>query len=159
MSRLYLQKYVNNNKQSKAYGKTFGRLKATETLNLSDLCRHIQKHGSIFTPDVVKGVTEKFITCIQELLLEGNKVKLDGLGTFYLSVSTVGEQDPDDFTAQNVKKVRIKFLGDRSKESDYATVMLTRVASFRILGENTTDSGSGGSDGGTGTDTPEEDRP
>ena len=133
MTKLNIKKYLNKNKKSTAYNKTYARVAYLETLGTNDLCRHIQKHGSIFTSDVVKGVVEKFVNCFNELLLEGYKIKLDGLGTFYLSISTTGEADPDEFSVRNVKAVRIKFLGDKSKESEYTTQMLTQRASFRNL--------------------------
>ena len=136
MARLRLKTYKNNNSKNNAYGKTYGRLIHVDTLNTSDLCRHMMKHGTIYTPDVVKGVVERFVMCFEELLLEGNKIKLDGLGTFYLSVSTEGVDNEDQFTANNVKAIRIKFIGDQSKESEYATKMLTSKAKFRsVTGE------------------------
>ena len=134
MARLKIVTYKNNNSKTTAYGKTYGRLMHMDTLNTSDLCRHIMKHGTIFTPDVVKGVIERFVMCFEELLLEGNKIKLDGLGTFYLSINTEGVSDSDKFTANNVKAIRIKFIGDQSKESEYATKMLTSKAKFQSLG-------------------------
>ena len=133
MARLRLKTYKNNNSKNNAYGKTYGRLIHVDTLNTSDLCRHMMKHGTIYTPDVVKGVAERFVMCFEELLLEGNKIKLDGLGTFYLSVSTEGVDNEDQFTANNVKAIRIKFIGDQSKESEYATKMLTSKAKFRSV--------------------------
>ncbi len=78
MARLLLKTYKNNNSKNSAYGKTYGRLVYHDTMSTSDLCRHMMKHGTIFTSDVVKGVVEKFIQCFEELLLEGNKIKLDG---------------------------------------------------------------------------------
>ena len=165
MARLNIKKYKNNNPQNAGYGKTYARLEPIETLTTDDLCRHIQKHGSIFTSDVVKGVTEKFVNCFNELLLEGYKIKLNGLGTFYLSISTEGEVNPDEFTAKNVKAVRIKFLGDKSKMSEYATQMLTAHASFRGLtvdkasqDEPDDDGGEGGGNDG-GNDDGGNDRP
>ena len=152
MARLTIKKYKNNNPQNKGYGKTYARLEPIETLTTDDLCRHIQKHGSIFTSDVVKGVTEKFVNCFNELLLEGYKIKLNGLGTFYLSISTEGEEDPEKFTAKNVKAVRIKFLGDKSKMSEYTTQMLTAHASFRGL--DVDDQSSGSQDDPDGEDEP-----
>ena len=133
MARLRIKTYKNNNSKNNAYGKTYGRLIHVDTLNTSDLCRHMMKHGTIYTPDVVKGVVERFVMCFEELLLEGNKIKLDGLGTFYLSVSTEGVDNEDQFTANNVKAIRIKFIGDQSKESEYATKMLTSKAKFRSV--------------------------
>ena len=99
---------------------------------------------------MVKGVTEKFVNCFNELLLEGYKIKLNGLGTFYLSISTEGEDDPDKFTAKNVKAVRIKFLGDKSKMSEYATQMLTAHASFRGLTVDKTSQDDPDDEGGEG---------
>ena len=76
--------------------------------------------------------------------MEGNKIKLDGLGTFYLSINTEGVIDEKDFTANNVKAIRVKFIGDQSKESEYATKMLTNKARFRSLGEETPAEEEGG---------------
>ena len=146
MARLRIKTYKNNNSKNNAYGKTYGRLVYVDTLDTSDLCRHMMKHGTIFTSDVVKGVVEKFINCFEELLLEGNKIKLDGLGTFYLSVSTEGVDNEDQFTANNVKAIRIKFIGDQSKESEYATKMLTNKAKFQSMGgKAASENESGGS--------------
>ena len=135
MARLIIKKYKNTNEKNNGFGKTYGRLVHQDTMNTSDLCRHMMKHGTIFTSDVVKGVVEKFIQCFEELLMEGNKIKLDGLGTFYLSINTEGVANEKDFTANNVKAIRVKFIGDQSKESEYATRMLTSKAKFRSLGE------------------------
>ena len=148
MARLAIKKYKNNNSKNSAFGKTYGRLVHQDTMNTSDLCRHMMKHGTIFTSDVVKGVVEKFIQCFEELLMEGNKIKLDGLGTFYLSINTEGVIDEKDFTANNVKAIRVKFIGDQSKESEYATKMLTNKARFRSLGEETPAEEEGGEGSG-----------
>ena len=144
MARLAIKKYKNNNSKNNGFGKTYGRLVHQDTMNTSDLCRHMMKHGTIFTSDVVKGVVEKFIQCFEELLMEGNKIKLDGLGTFYLSINTEGVANEKDFTANNVKAIRVKFIGDQSKESEYATKMLTNKARFRSLGEETPAEEEGG---------------
>jgi predicted histone-like DNA-binding protein len=133
MARLAIKKYKNNNSKNSAFGKTYGRLVYQDTINTSDLCRHMMKHGTIFTSDVVKGVVEKFINCFEELLMEGNKIKLDGLGTFYLSINTEGVDDETKFTANNVKAIRVKFIGDQSKESEYTAKMLTSKAKFRSV--------------------------
>ena len=150
MAKLKIVTYKNNNSKTTAYGKTYGRLMHMDTLNTSDLCRHIMKHGTIFTPDVVKGVIERFVMCFEELLLEGNKIKLDGLGTFYLSINTEGVSDREQFTANNVKALRIKFIGDQSKESEYATKMLTSKAKFRSLSGEPLSEGDEGDENNNG---------
>ena len=126
---IYIRKYQNSNKKmTNAYGKWYGRIIHTETLDLDDLCDHIASHGTIFTADVVAGTVKKFVQCIQELLLEGKKVKLDGIGTFYLALQTTGAECLEDFSMGNVKGVRLRFLADQSGKSRYTTSVLTRQA-------------------------------
>ena len=108
----------------------------------------MMKHGTIYTSDIVKGGVEKFINCFEELLLEGNKIKLDGLGTFYLSASTEGVADEKDFSANNVKAIHVRFLPDQSKESEYTAKMLTSKAKFRSV---TGEAMPGAEEGGEGS--------
>ena len=157
MAKIYYRTYQNKNRKSNAYGKTYGRLVSQGTLVTDDICRHIAKHGTIYTSDVVKGVVEKFINCFEELLLEGYKLKLDGLGTFYLSVQTEGTETEEEFIPNaNIKKVRVAFLGDKAKRSEYATVVMTRKAQWRDVNDlmETEESGSGGNGGGTTVEEP-----
>ena len=111
--------YKNNNKKSKAYGKYYGRVKATEVLNTKKLARHIAEHGSIVTEDVLLATINKMTKCIKHLLMDGKNVKLDGLGTFYLSVTSTGDSDATKFSAaDNIKHVQIKFRPDASADSE-----------------------------------------
>ena len=154
MAKLKIKKYVNNNeKMPKAYGKTYGRIEHVDTLDTLDLAKHIQRHGSIFTRDVIVGVLEKFSMCIEELLQDGYKVKLNGLGTFYLSAKTKGEADGEDFDTSNIEKVSIKFMADRSKDYDWGSDVQTQRSQFTIPGEKSESSASGTNSGSEGTNT------
>jgi len=156
MATINYIKYQNkNSKNAKAYQKWYGRLVTRETLSTNDLCKHIQKHGSIFTSDVVKGVVEKFISCFEELLMEGNKLKLDGLGTFYLSSSSEGAESESDFTAANFKAIRLRFLADQSKESEYTSRLLKGKAKLKEY-QNIEPGESSGGNGGLTPVEPEE---
>ena len=84
MSKIIYDVYKSTNTSSSAYGKFFGRIVHTETLNTRKLAKHISEHGSVYDQDVVEGVLTKAEACIVEMLLESKKVKLEGLGTFYL---------------------------------------------------------------------------
>ena len=86
MSKILYEVYQNDIKDSESvmFGKWYARLKSIETLNTERLAKHISEHGSVFTADVVEGVMKKVKTCLLEMLLESKKVKIAGLGTFYL---------------------------------------------------------------------------
>ena len=47
MARLLIKTYKNTNDKSAAFGKTYGRLVHQDTMNTSDLCRHMMKHGHL----------------------------------------------------------------------------------------------------------------
>ena len=113
-----LRLYQNKNKKSKAYGKYYGRVKATKTLNTTQLAQHIAEHGSIITEDVLLSTINKMTKCIKELLKDGKNVKLDGLGTFYLSVTSTGDSDAKAYkVADHITHVQIKFRPDGSDAS------------------------------------------
>ena len=146
--------------------KTYGKIIYRGTLNLADMAEHIMKHGTVYTEDVVIGVITKLKNCMQEMLADGYKVKLDGIGTLYPKVTSKGVADAKDFSAQDdITRVGISFLADQSKKSLYkasatrnATSLSTQLYS-ELTGEDeeTGSSGSntGGSNGsGTGSITP-----
>ena len=143
-------------------GKYYGRLATISTYDVDALCEHIAVHGSVYTADVVSGVIKTFIQCFKHILLDGYKIKLDGLGTFYLSISTIGAESAEKFTASNIKSVRLKFLADRSLKSAYNPTNLMTAAVFRNIGELTgglVSSGSSSSGSGSGSDDPIEQTP
>ena len=129
MARIYIQKYQNKNEQSTAYNKWYARVVHNETMDLDDLCEHISEHGSIYTPDVVTGVVKKFVNCIKEQLLESKKVKLNGLGTFYISMQSTGAETAKKWNvSENVKALHVRFLPDQSQNSTYKASAIRRAA-------------------------------
>ena len=145
---VYFKVYQNNNRKiDKAYGKYFGRVVHFDEVDADGLAKHIMEHGSVYTDDVVVGLVRKFTHCIQELLTQGKKVKLDGIGTLYLSASTSGVEKPEDWDPQqHIKAVRVRLLPDQSDDSLYSVKGLRRAASFRRLPKNLATDDEGGDD-------------
>jgi predicted histone-like DNA-binding protein len=149
------------NKRQKVQ-KTYGKIIYRKTLTLDDMAEHIMKHGSVYTDDVVIGVITKLKNCMQEMLADGHKVKLDGIGTLYPTLTSEGVENAKDYNAtENVTRVGIAFLADQSKKSLFkaramrdAVSLSTKVYS-ELTGENengTTEPGGGnGSSGSSGS--------
>ena len=126
MGTIQIKKYERTvtigkgNEQRQKVQKTYGKIIYRGTLNLNDMAEHIMKHGSVYTEDVVIGVITKLKTCIQEMLADGYKVKLDGIGTLYPVLTSEGVADAKDFSTQdNVTRMGISFLADQSKKSQF----------------------------------------
>ena len=156
MSKIIYDVYKSTNAKSASYGKYFGRVIHTETLTTRKLAKHIAEHGSVYTQDVVEGVLTKAEACIVEQLLESKKIKLEGLGTFYLMAENKngGAVSLDKFNPKTtLKGLHIRFLPDSSSESQLNSKDMLAKATFiwaedlkRDAAEGRPD--NGGSNGG-----------
>ena len=124
MGTIQIKKYERKvlvgkkNEQRQQVQKTYGKIIYRGTLSLNDMAEHIMKHGSVYTEDVVIGVITKLKTCLQEMLADGYKVKLDRIGTLYPVLSSEGVADAKDYSpSENVPRVGISFLADQGKKS------------------------------------------
>ena len=155
MAKVFYLLKQNKVKNSKVNGKWFAHQKTIETLNTRKLANHISEHGSIYTPDVVFGVLEKFRSCLLEMLLNSKRVKIDGLGIFFTTLENTegGAESKDKFLPQkNLKGLHIRFLPDSSTETDISSREFIKKAEFvnaesfsGTLDDSTTpSSGSGG---------------
>ena len=133
MAKIFYELKQNKNQLSKIFGKWFASVKAVETLNTRKLAQHISEHGSIYTPDVVYGVLEKFRSCLLEMLLESKKVKIDGLGIFYCTIENEkgGAVSQDKFSVgSNLKALHIRFLPEQEQEMNISSREFIKKAEF-----------------------------
>ena len=171
MAKIFYQLRQNKNEKSKIYGKWFAHSKSVETMNTRKLSQHISEHGSIYTPDVVFGVLEKFRSCLVEMLLESKRVKIDGLGTFFTTIENEpgGADKVEDFNVQkNLKALHIRFMPEQEQELNISSREFIKKAEFvnvdSMMGGDKSSSGgssSGGSSssGGGGSHGPTGDVP
>ena len=161
MAKIFYLLKQNNTKNSKINGKWFARSKTTETLNTRKMANHIAEHGSIYTPDVVFGVLEKFRSCLLEMLLNSKRVKIDGLGIFFTTLENEpgGALKKEDFSpSKNLKALHIRFLPDQEAETNISSREFIKKAEFvnaeafaGMLSEEDdkpSNSGGGGNQGG-----------
>ena len=133
MAKIIYEVYQNQNEHNAAYGKWYGRVKYLESMNTRKLSNHIAEHGSIYTPDVVYGVMEKFRSCLLEMLLNSKKVKIEGLGTFYTTLECVkgGAVSKDKFNIlKDVKGLHIRFLPEQEQEQNISSRQFLKQAEF-----------------------------
>ena len=133
MAKIIYEVYQNQNEHNAAFGKWYARVKYLESLNTRKLSNHIAEHGSIYTPDIVYGVMEKFRSCLLEMLLNSKKVKIEGLGTFYttLECQKGGALAKDKFNIlKDVKGLHIRFLPETEQEQNISSREFLKQAEF-----------------------------
>ena len=173
MAKIIYEVYQNQNEHNAAYGKWYGRVKYLESMNTRKLSNHIAEHGSIYTPDVVYGVMEKFRSCLLEMLLNSRRVKIEGLGTFYCTIECAkgGALTKEKFNVQkHINGLHIRFLPEQEQETNISSRQFLKQAEFVNVdsllkkeeegsgdsentnqsgsGDNTNQSGSGDNQGG-----------
>ena len=161
MAKIFYELRQNKNNLSKIFGKWFAHSKTVETLNTRKLAQHISEHGSIYTPDVVYGVLEKFRSCLIEMLLDSKRVKIDGLGTFFTTIENEkgGAVSEEKFSVNtNLKALHIRFLPEQEQEMNISSREFFKKAEFinidTLKGPSTPSAGSGTvEEGGSGSST------
>jgi predicted histone-like DNA-binding protein len=155
MAKILYEVKQNGNQYNSAYGKWYAQVKALETMNTRKLANHISEHGSIYTPDVVYGVLEKFRSCLVEMLLNSKKVKIEGLGTFYTSIENTrgGCMKKEDFNVnKHLKALHIRFLPEQEQEMNLSSREFLKQAEFiNVESLTKTEEETPANGGGTGT--------
>ena len=173
---VFIKVSQNKIKDSKSFGKWYGRVASTKTMTYQELCKHMSEHNSVFGEDVCLGVANKLQNCMLEQLLEGKKVQFGELGVFYLSVKSSGADKEEDYNlGANINGLYLCFAPSRTDVNNLSSKMLKKKASFMNVKDllsaaksasstpSGTDTPSGGTDtpsgggGGGGSDAPEDD--
>lgn len=86
--------------------------KTCGTVDIDVLAASIQKNCAMTKGDV-KHVIEALVEEIQGNLTNGDKVKLNQLGTFHMTFRCPGMEASDKCTVRNISKVNIRFIPDK----------------------------------------------
>ena len=165
-----LPNQMNKEEAPKAYAKA----QVKEVMSFRQFVAHIAEHGG-HKRGQVKGVLSDTCSCLVEQLLEGKKILLDDLGSFWISLTSMGAENCEEFTSKKITGVRIIFTPGTDFENlinraEFNPVP-SRVAQAATLkaekmGENTVDLAaaknkgtSNGSNNGSDTPTTPDDTP
>ena len=130
--RVYmLPNQMNKEEAPKAYAKA----QVKEVMTFRQFVAHIAEHGG-HKRGQVKGVLSDTCSCLVEQLLEGKKILLDDLGNFWISLTSMGAENCEAFTAKNITGVKIIFTPGEDFEN------LLGRASFNLVASRTTQAAS-----------------
>ena len=116
--------YQVNNEKMACNGKFLARTDNQGTIDTNGLAKHMAEHNSGLKASVIKHVFEDFNECLVEMLLQNRKVKINGLGTFYLALHSEPANSAEDFTAESIKRASIQFLADAAKDVDLTSTAI-----------------------------------
>ncbi|MBR5729858.1 MAG: HU family DNA-binding protein [Prevotella sp.] len=98
-----------NENMEKSYLKWYAFPVVTETVDLDYIAERIQRNSTAKKSDA-KAVLTEMVEVMTDCLQNSQRVKIEGLGSFKVGLSSRGADSPDNFNVnENVKGMRIIF--------------------------------------------------
>ncbi|CDA85910.1 putative non-specific DNA-binding protein [Bacteroides sp. CAG:754] len=118
--------------------------------SIETLAREIESIGSLSVEDV-SHVMKSFVRAMKKVLVSGDKVKVEGLGIFYTTLTCPGVEVEKDCTVKSISRINLRFKVDNSLRLANDSTATTRGGDNNIVFELYTDKksaagGNGGSD-------------
>ena len=150
--------------------KFYGAAQQTDCLTLDQFAKHISEHHSKYGKGDIYCVLVEMVSCMREQLLLGNKISLGDMGSFYITLSSKGAEYYDEFSAQNITHVNVRWeqgqqFKDLLTDANFELVETRKAAAAtmkqvrksypsRPEEENPEGNGNGGSSSDSGNTTP-----
>ena len=130
VERYQRRKYVNQPDSQMLY---YVRQKSgtVRVMDINKLADAIEANSSLTAGDV-KHAIEAFVEQLRLSLTQGDKVKVDGLGTFHITLSSEGAEKEKDCTVRSIRKVNVRFVADKA-------LQLVNTSHATTRGENNVD--------------------
>ena len=108
--------------------KYYASPQVSENISMSEFCKHIASHGSVYSRADIQSVLTQAVDCMREMLLDGKKIKLGDLGEFSIGLSSKGTVMAEDFNPiHHIKAVNVNW------ERGVEFFNLKESAEFRLV--------------------------
>lgn len=104
-------------------------------VTLRDIAEHIHQHGSPFSVGTIVGLLLDAVSCMTENLKEGNRVDMDTLGDFYLTLTSEGADDATKFSPSMIKHVNLRWRTSADMEHALQNVSFNYMPTLDKLAE------------------------
>ena len=148
VERYQRRKYVNQEDAPMLY---YIRQKAgnVRVMDVDTMAAAIESKSSLTAGDV-KHTIEAFVEQLRLSLTQGDKVKIDGLGTFHITLTSDGTEVKKDCTVRSIRRVNVRFALKLINSSHTSTQSDNNVV-FALGGKG---DGSDPDEGGSGEEKP-----
>lgn len=111
------KKVQSNMRGNSSFGKWYGKAVVSDVVDVDMLSSNIGNRCTVTKPDIV-AVISALVDEMKAQLQMGNRVVLDGFGSFKVGMSTKPAETAKEFTANNVKRLRVLFLPTTNQTSE-----------------------------------------
>ena len=130
-----------NPQDPEAKMKFYAKAQYVKNLDINEFARHISLHGTVYSRADIAAILTLAVDCIREQLLEGNKVSLGELGSFYVLLKSNPAATAEEFVPSKITGVKVNW----TPGTEFKTIMkdctfskvATRIAQRAILSAET----------------------
>ena len=119
----------------------------SKTYSIDSLAQDIEAIGSLSVEDVAH-VMKSFVRAMKKVLVAGNRVKVDGLGTFYITLTCPGLEVEKDCTVKSISRVNLRFKVDNTLRLANDSTATTRGGDNNVVFELYSPKPAGSTGGG-----------
>lgn len=153
MATVSVVRYARKKKMGDANSPTIYLLKqepgTSKVYTIETLAERIESLGALSAEDVIH-VMKSFVREAKTVLKAGDRVQVDGLGIFFISLTCPGVEVEKDCTVKNIKRVNLRFRVDNTLRLVNDSIATTRNAPNNIVFEMRKTEEGGGGNGGAG---------
>ena len=128
----------NQNKYNAAYGKYYAEADTKDPLSLKGFAKHLSEHGKLVDYPMAVLVLQNIVSCLKEMIIQGQPVKLDGFGTFSPTIESDGTKAQETVEAalnvgldNLIAGVHLRFTPENSKGEELTSRALKKECTFK----------------------------
>jgi hypothetical protein len=128
----------NTNMKNTGYGKYYPEADTKEPLNLKGFARHLAEHGKLVDYPLAVLVLQNIVSCMKEMAVQGQPVKLDGFGTFTPIIESDGKEAANSVEEalekgvdQMIAGVHLRFIPENTKGDQLTSRALKKECQFK----------------------------
>lgn len=110
--------------------KYYAQLAPVTPVNLAKIAQLIEKRCSVSSSDV-KAVLDALEFEIISALQDGKSVRLGDLGSFRPTISSKGTDTPEDFTADLIHRVNVRFYPSKTMKVSFIVGNAAQTVTFK----------------------------
>ena len=77
--------------------KAYASAQYSEVMDINRFAEHIASHGCVYKRSDIVAILTMSVDCMREQLLAGQKIQLGDLGSFYISINSIGAASAKEF--------------------------------------------------------------
>ncbi|MCF2578037.1 MULTISPECIES: HU family DNA-binding protein [Prevotellaceae] len=110
-------KIYQSNRKGETNGKYYARATYRETVSIKELAEVMQNNSTVKKSDIVAVLTE-LSEVIRQELQRGNKVKIDGIGSFKVALRSKGATSAKEFSTSDIIGSRVLFMPETTIDAN-----------------------------------------